>query len=126
MTEAVLDTSALLALLLDEPGHRKVLESLDVAAITTINLGEVVGHFARKGATAAEIHEVLDLERVPFGEELAYATGFLLPAAKAAGLSFGDRACIALARRLGVKVLTADRAWQRIAKSVQVEIEVIR
>jgi len=30
---------------------------------------------------------------------------------KSAGLSLGDRSCLALARRLGLPVLTADRAW---------------
>lgn len=129
MTGAVLDASALLALLLNEPGHRKVLDLLDGAAMTAVNFGEVVGHYARNGVAEADIRRVLDplpVERVPFDEELAYVAGLLLPITRAAGLSFGDRACLALARRLGVRALTADRVWRGIAKAVRVDVEVIR
>jgi ribonuclease VapC len=77
----------------------------------------------------AEIHSLLDnlrLERVPFDERLAYRAGMLLPQTRAAGLSFGDRACLALALQLDAKAMTADRAWSRIADAVGVEIELIR
>ena len=37
----------------------------------------------------------------------------------------GGLVCLALARRLGVRVLPTDRAWQRIA-AAQVEIQIIR
>jgi PIN domain nuclease of toxin-antitoxin system len=47
MTVAVLDASALLALLLGEPGSEKVRAVLAASALTVVNLGEVVGHFAR-------------------------------------------------------------------------------
>jgi PIN domain nuclease of toxin-antitoxin system len=50
----------------------------------------------------------------------------LLPATRRAGLSFGDRASLALATRLGVQALTADRSWQSIAKVVGVDVDVIR
>jgi ribonuclease VapC len=126
---AVLDASALLALLLGEPGADAVRVVLADAAISTVNLGEVVGHFARHGAAEADIRQVLDplpLERIPLDAELAYASGLLLPATRSAGLSFGDRTCLALARRLGVKAVTADRAWPQIAAAVAVEIELIR
>ena len=43
---------------------------------------------------------------------------------RAAGLSFGDRSCLALASRLGVPVLTTDRAWAKV--DVGVPIELIR
>jgi hypothetical protein len=37
-----------------------------------------------------------------------------------------DLSVSALARRLGVKALPTDRAWQRIAAAAQVEIQIIR
>ena len=129
MIAAVLDASALLALLLAEPSHDRLRAVLPDSAIATVNLGEVVAHFARNGAGEADIRRVLDplpVERVPFDEELAYVAGMLVTATKPAGLSFGDRACLALARRLRVRALTADRSWQSIAKPAKVEIDLIR
>jgi PIN domain nuclease of toxin-antitoxin system len=63
-------------------------------------------------------------DRVPFDEELARGAGALRPATKSLGLSLGDRACLALAQREGLPVLTADRAWAKLA--VGVEVKVIR
>ncbi|MCC7047802.1 MAG: PIN domain-containing protein [Alphaproteobacteria bacterium] len=129
MTIAVLDASALLALLLDEPGADRVQSTLADAAMTTINLSEIVGHYARNDVAEADIRRVLDalpFERVPFDEDLAYAAGLLLPAVKVVGLSIGDRACLALARRLGVPAITADRAWVAVAAAARVTVELIR
>ena len=129
MITAILDASALLAVLLDEPGSDNVRVSLANSGMSEVNLSEVVGHFARNGAAESDIRSVLDplpIERYPFDGELAYTAGLLLPLTKSVGLSFGDRACLALAQRLGVKVLTADRAWQNIAGAVALEIELSR
>jgi ribonuclease VapC len=129
MTSAVLDASALLALLLGEPGCERVRAVLADCSMTTVNIGEVVGHYARAGASEADIRLVLDplpIERVAFDESLAFAVGMLLPVTKSAGLSFGDRACLALAARLGVPALTADRPWRSIAAAAAVAVEVIR
>ncbi|HEU0157537.1 MAG TPA: type II toxin-antitoxin system VapC family toxin, partial [Stellaceae bacterium] len=124
-----LDASALLALLLGEPGSGKVRTALAQSALSTVNLAEVVGHFARNGSAEAEIRAVLDglpMDVIGFDDQLAHATGLLLPATRRAGLSIGDRACLALALRLGVPALTADRSWQTVAAAVGVEIDLIR
>jgi ribonuclease VapC len=126
---AVLDASALLALLLRERGAEIIEAVLRDSAISAVNLAEVVGFLARNGAAEPDIRQMIDaveLEVVPFDAELAYAAGLLLPATRSAGLSLGDRTCLALANRLGVRALTTDRAWSRIAIAVQVEIELIR
>jgi ribonuclease VapC len=126
---AVLDASALIALMLREPGAEKVETILNDSAVSAVNLAEVVGFLARNGAAAPVIRQMIDAvesEVVPFDAELAFAAGLLVPATRAAGLSLGDRACLALARRLGVKALTSDTAWPRIAAAVRVEIELIR
>jgi PIN domain nuclease of toxin-antitoxin system len=68
----------------------------------------------------------LPISLVPFDQELAYQVGVLLPLTRATGLSLGDRACLALARRLDVPALTADRAWQAIASQIGVRVEPIR
>lgn len=129
MTETVLDASALVALLRGEPGGIRVKDALAESAMTTVNLAEVIGHFARKGASEAEIRGMLDplpFARVPLDDELAYRAGLLLPVTRSAGLSLGDRACLALAQRLDVPALTADRAWQTIAAPAGVRVELIR
>lgn len=129
MTPAVLDASALLAMLLGEPGADRVRAELPGAIMTTVNLGEVVGHYARNGVAETDIHAVLDslpIEWIDFDDELAYGAGLLLPVTKAFGLSFGDRACLALARRRGARVLTSDKAWRDIVDTGGAQIEVIR
>jgi PIN domain nuclease of toxin-antitoxin system len=129
VTRAVLDASAILALLLEEPGASSVTAVLDDAAVSTVNLAEVVGQYARRGIPEAGIRAMLaqfSIQIVPFDEALAFAAGSLVPKTSSAGLSLGDRACLALARRLGAKALTADRSWSRIAAAVGVEVEVIR
>lgn len=129
MTRAVLDASALLALLLDEPGASSVKAALDDAWISAVNLAEVAGQYARRAAPETEIRTMLylfSIRMVPFDETLAFDAGSLVPTTRSAGLSLGDRACLALARRLGARALTGDRGWLRIAAQVGVEIELIR
>lgn len=129
MTSAVLDTSAVLAMLLGEPGSGRVQKVIAEAAMSTINLGETVGLLARQGFELVAIRRLLDalpFDRVPFDEGQAYAAGLLLPLTRAAGLSLGDRACLALAAQLGVPALTADRAWASVATAVGVDVQVIR
>ena len=60
MTAAVIDASALLALVLGEPGGDEVQRVLTDCAMTAVNLGEVVGHFARIGSPEADIRLMLD------------------------------------------------------------------
>ena len=101
-----------MALLLDEPGASVVQPLLAEAAMSTVNLAEAVGHFARHGAAPRRIAEDLDplpIKYFPPDSALAYQIGLLLPATRLAGLLLGDRACLALARSLGVPALTADR-----------------
>lgn len=129
MTGAVLDSSALLALILDEPGAQIVQAELAASVICTVNLSEVVAYAARNGVAEADIHRLLDpmpFERTPFDDALAYAAGLLAPVTRPAGLSLGDRACLALAARLGAPVLTADRAWTSVAKAAGVDVRLIR
>jgi PIN domain nuclease of toxin-antitoxin system len=129
MTRAVLDASALIAALEHEPGGDRVEAVLGASAMTTVNLTEVVTYFVRLGVSEAGVRSALanvETERIVFDEELAYDAGLLLPLTRAAGLSLGDRCCLALARRLKARAVTADRAWRRIAGHVGVEIEVIR
>ena len=127
MSEVVLDGSALLALLNREPGAEEVEKTIPGAAIGAVNLSEVVAKLAERGMPEEAIRLALsgiELAVAPFDVPLAYHAGLLRAATRSLGLSFGDRACVALGRQLGVPVLTADRRWREL--SVGVTIRVIR
>lgn len=126
---SVLDASALLAYVLNEPGARRVLAALrSGAAISAANWAEVLSRLADLGldpaAESAHLRGLLgdDLTIVPLdaahGEEMAR----LRPLTRQAGLSLGDRACIALGRTTGAPVLTADRSWGAQALGVRVDV----
>ncbi len=128
MNEGVLDASALLAVLHHEPGGDVVLAIMaGRARIGAANLAEVVTVLAEGGMDESAIQAALasvDFDVVDFDRDLALATGLPRPLTRHAGLSLGDRACLALARRLGSPAITADRNWQRV--QVGVDVQVIR
>ena len=119
MSEAAvaLDASALLALLQQEPGADVVAALLSRCLISAVNLSEVVAKLTDHGMPAEDIRAALDglpLDVRPFDPEAAYAAGALRRVTRGDGLSFGDRACLALANQLGLEAVTADRAWSRL------------
>lgn len=129
MSGVVLDASAMLAVLRGESGAETVIRSLTDAAISAVNLGEVVGALTRDGMLPARIQAMLEgfpAEVIAFDRDLAVDAGLLFALTRTAGLSLGDRACLAHARGRAAKVLTADRAWARVADAVGVEVELIR
>ena len=123
---SVLDASALLALVFREPGMNRVDDALrDGAVILAVNLAEVVTRMLEKSFSEPDMQRTLDaleLTVVPFDEELAYRAGLLRQATRQAGLSLGDRACLALAEQLGVPALTSDRAWARLQIGIQIAV----
>jgi len=113
VNEYVLDASAVLAELNQEPGADQVQEALPYAVLSTVNLAEIVTRLTIKGMPEAEVRNVLGLlglESVPFDEESAIHSGLLYTVTQPAGLSSGDRACLTLARNLNATALSADRA----------------
>lgn len=125
MTDWALDASAILALLNREPGAERVADVLaEDATISAVNLSEVVAKLAERGFPEHEIRETLDhlsLDVVDLDPGLAFATGLLRPATSTAGLSLGDRACLALAGTSGRTALTADRIWPTLPLDIEVE-----
>ncbi len=122
---AVLDASALLAVLGDEPGGEVVELLLDGAVVSTVNWSEVLARYADLGldtaARGAEI-EALGVSLAPFTSRQAEVAAGLLPLTRTAGLSPADRACLALALDLGGQPITADRAWARVDVGVLVTL----
>jgi ribonuclease VapC len=125
VTDVVLDASAVLALVHREPGAERVKAVLPLAALGSVNLAEVVTKLVERRVpldTIADLLRHFDLDLHPFDEALAFEAGALRASTSGRGLSLGDRACLALARRLGARVLTADRAWRDLDLGVQVEM----
>ena len=128
MSSVVLDASAILAVIIGEPGQDKLPPSvLAEAVISTVNLAEVQGKLEFLGWTPDEAWEDatgLLREAVPFTEQQARAAGELLAQTRALGLSLGDRACLALGMALHAPIYTAERMWSKV--KVGVPIHVIR
>jgi ribonuclease VapC len=123
----MLDASALLAVMLGEPGADAVQAILGQARIGAINLSEVVAKLQERGVPDDVIDQSLadlDLPVAPFDQDQAIRSGKLRLATRGAGLSLGDRACLAAAATLGAVALTTDKAWARL--SIDVEIELAR
>jgi ribonuclease VapC len=130
---SVLDASALMAVLHAEDGASVVIEAIgDGAAVSVLNWAEVLSKLAEAGknpeAAAAELRRAEGSRRALTIEPLTaadcVAVARLRPITRPQGLSLADRACIALAERLGVPALTADRKWQEA--DIAAEVQLIR
>lgn len=125
MSGVVLDSSALIAVLREEPGSDLVEPHLDGSTIGTINLCEVLTKLIEEGAPEAVAWEAvadLGLLTVDFDVALARIAADLRPATRELGLSLGDRACLALAKRQALPVVTADRIWSRLDQGVEIRV----
>jgi len=114
LSEAVLDSSALLALLWNEPGADYVAAALPGALLSSVNLAEVVTKLCERSLSASEGRELVEslgVVVVDFDADQAETTAALRDSTRSLGLSLGDRACLALARRRNCPALTADAAW---------------
>ena len=125
MPDAVLDASAVLALLHREPGGETVRPILPDCAMSTVNLSEVIAKLVENGAdpdAAVRLTDVLPLRPVDHTLAQAQLAGTLRAATRQAGLSLGDRACLALALALDLPVFTTDRAWRDLPLDVDVRL----
>lgn len=123
----VFDSSAILALIHRETGADIVGQALPNAVASAVNIAEVVTRLSDRSMPDEGIRKTIDslrLRVVPFDGGQAYKAGALRRATRHAGLSLGDRACLALAAALGLPALTADRAWAEL--DIGVEIQLIR
>lgn len=126
MNKIVFDASAVLALLLQEPGHEAFTDSiLEVAVASAVNLAEVQSKLVSRGYDPDEAWEDA-LEQVtaaePFTAEQAKIAGNLVAATKKYGLSLGDRSCLALAITLNAPVYTAERLWRNLKLAIPIHV----
>lgn len=129
MSGTVLDASALLALLRDEPGASRVAEAIADSRMSSVNYAEVVSHFIHAGMPADQVDAMLKplpMTIIAADQALATLAGRLRAVTAGAGLSLGDRFCLALAQRDGLPALTADKQWRTVADAASVAVSVIR
>jgi ribonuclease VapC len=127
MASTVLDAYAVLAHIRGERGSDSVEQVAADACMSAVNLAEVISKLMERDLTADQVDAIVyryGFDIVSFDEGLARLACSLRPATRSLGLSLGDRACIALAQREGLPVMTADRTWAKLA--VGVEVKVIR
>lgn len=113
-TAVVLDASAVLAWLQDEPGAGEVEPHLQDGFVSAVNWSEILQKVAQRSQDprrTGALLRALGLVIVPLTQEDAEAAAALWPQVHAAGLSLADRCCLALARRLEATALTADKVW---------------
>lgn len=122
---AVFDSSAVLAVLLNEPGGSTAAAHLKGGLVSTVNLTETHAKLLLHG-TPADVawNSILGLQCdfCFFSDEQARVAAELIGATKRYGLSLGDRACLALAIERKATVYTADRAWKSLALGIDVEV----
>jgi ribonuclease VapC len=122
----VLDASAVLALIHDEPGAQDVADALDGSWLCTVNLAEVIGKLVDADIDARGVRDLLTAAGVtlePLRVDDAELAGALKSMAGARSLSLGDRCCLALTLRSDPPdVLTADRAWTGLDLPIRVTL----
>ncbi|MGH3439088.1 MAG: PIN domain-containing protein [Sciscionella sp.] len=117
MSPCVLDTSAVLAWLREEPGADVVDCLLEEAIMGAANWSELAQKLLQHGADAHQTTArlaTLGLTVEAFTAADALRAAELWPATRRAGLSLGDRACLALATRLELLAVIADQAWSTL------------
>lgn len=100
------------------------------AVIHTVNLAEVYSKLAERGLPPAQaeadllargvLHQTLEVD--PGTPQDARRVAELRTLTRSAGLSLGDRYCLALAERRDRPALTADVAWTRLTLAIPVHL----
>lgn len=121
----VLDASAVLAYLQNEPGSEQVDAVLANAVISSVNWAEVVQKALACGVDVEGMQKditALGLNILPFTADEADFAGRLWQHTRQFGLSLGDRACLSLGRSLQARVLTADQVWAALDLPIAIQI----
>lgn len=126
----VLDTSAILAVLLDEPGAAFVKPYMRGAHVSIINICEVLTKAAEQGGDVDVVQAALDsygMRTRAFRDSHARESALIRPLTKHFGLGFGDRACLVQGKFSELPVLTGDRDWMKLdLTALGVEVRLIR
>ena len=125
MSKVVLDASAVMSVMGREKGWQKVLAMLPQSCISTVNISEIAAKIAERGGPVEATRLELDCYQmlvIPFDQDRAYRAASLRPLTRSVGLSFGDRACLALGLEMNLPVVTAERAWAKLDLGIAIEV----
>jgi len=125
MTEAVLDSSAIMAVVRSERGAETVAAVMPQSLVCVVNEAEVISVLIRYGSSplgALHLARELPYRRVDLDVRLARRAGMLWRDLRPRGLSLGDRCCLALAERERLPVLTADHRWADLPLDVDIRM----
>lgn len=123
----VLDASAILALLLDEPGSDFVHRAGPDAIVSAVNLSEVIAKMLDRGSHLALILERLakfDFRVISFDQVYSQKAAALRDLTRDRNISFADRACLALGLETGLPIFTGDKEWADL--DLKADIRLIR
>jgi PIN domain nuclease of toxin-antitoxin system len=126
---AVIDASAAMALMLGERGADIVAAVIRGSLMSAINVSECCSRGVERGASVEAVLSILrryEIQVVPFDLDLALEAARLREATRPAGAGVGDRACLALARRRGLPLYTADQRLSSVANAIDVDVRQIR
>ena len=122
---AVLDSSAILAILFNEPGSGRVIDLVKGGLLSSVNLAEVHTKLMLNGMEPAFAwSRTLNLGFAvePLSHHHARIAAELVHKTRPLGLSLGDRACLALAIHRKATVYTTDRLWKSIDFGIEVDV----
>lgn len=128
---AVLDASAIFAIIKGEPINFAPDDILEHAVATTYNIAEVANKMVlKKQVTHPEIWILLEsMISHPYNIDMQLselATSFSEVVDASFGISLGDKYCLALGKLLEKPIYTADRAWKQFESLLGVQINLIR
>ena len=125
MSKIVLDASAFLALLQQEPGAEVVEKHLSNAIMSAVNVAEtltILQDTSIEKQNAENLVTEIIQEIIPFDLAQACHVADLKKLTKPFGLSFGDRACLALAKINHLPILTADKIWGKLDAGIKIHL----
>ena len=125
MSKFVVDASAVLALLNEEPGKDRVEDIIADSVVSSVNYCEVLTKLNDAGMAddeAVDTFRLLSLTVVSFDRETARIAASLRSKTKRLGLSLGDRSCLALGLVRRLPVVTAERVWAKLKVGAKIEI----
>ncbi len=126
---AVVDASAVMALMLGEPGADVVMQIIRGSRMSAVNISECCSRGVERGARPADVMTILDayeIDIVAFDLPFAIEAARLREPTRKQGASLGDRACLALASTLGLPVYTGDRRLANIDPALGIDVRLIR